>query len=113
MEIIINKDKILSDYDAWPIWQCEPSKFDWEYEKEWRMCSLLEDCDKTIESVPYPIHLFKFPKSAVKEVILGACMENSVKSNLLSLIRDKFDHISVKQAKVSSEEFSIRFVDLC
>ncbi|WP_260563522.1 DUF2971 domain-containing protein [Alteromonas sp. KS69] len=85
---------------------------DWEYEKEWRMCSVLEDCDKTIDSKPYPIHLFKFPESAVKEVILGACMENSVKDNLLSLVRDKYAHISVKQAKVSSEEFSIGFVDL-
>ena len=41
MEIIINKDKILSDYDAWPIWQCEPSKFDWEYEKE-EHCFIIE-----------------------------------------------------------------------
>ena len=41
MKIIINKDKILSDYDAWPIWQCEPSKFDWEYEKE-EHCFIIE-----------------------------------------------------------------------
>jgi len=107
----VRPNKLISQLNAVNMFLTK--SIDWEYEKEWRMCSLLEDCDKTIESVPYPIHLFKFPESAVKEVILGACMENSVKSNLLSLIRDKFAHISVKQAKVSSEEFSIRFVDLC
>ena len=41
MEIIINKNKILSDYDTWPLWQCEPSKFDWKYEKE-EHCFIIE-----------------------------------------------------------------------
>lgn len=41
MEIIVNKNKVLSDYDTWPIWQCEPSKFDWEYEEE-EHCFIVE-----------------------------------------------------------------------
>ena len=28
------KNKKQSDFQSWPIWRCEPSKFDWEYDKE-------------------------------------------------------------------------------
>ena len=34
MKIKIIKNKNLSDFQTWPIWSCEPSKFDWEYEQE-------------------------------------------------------------------------------
>ena len=34
MKIKIIKNKRLSDFQTWPIWSCEPSKFDWEYEQE-------------------------------------------------------------------------------
>ena len=50
MKIIINKDKILSDYDTWPIWQCEPNKFDWEYEKE-EHCFIIEGLVTVTEEV--------------------------------------------------------------
>ena len=34
MKIEIFKNYNLSDYKLWPIWSCEPSQFNWEYEKE-------------------------------------------------------------------------------
>ena len=34
MKIKIIKNKSLSDFQTWPIWSCEPSKFNWEYEQE-------------------------------------------------------------------------------
>ena len=34
MKILVLKNKNLSDFESWPIWQCNPSRFDWEYEEE-------------------------------------------------------------------------------
>ena len=34
MNISIVKNKNINDYIKWPIWECEPSKFDWEYDSE-------------------------------------------------------------------------------
>ena len=34
MKIQIIKKRKLSDYDDWPIWRCEKSKFDWQYNQE-------------------------------------------------------------------------------
>ena len=40
-KIIIFKNRSLSDYKSWPIWECDPSKFDWEYSKE-EHCFVIE-----------------------------------------------------------------------
>ena len=34
MKILILKNKNLLDFKSWPIWQCNPSRFDWEYGEE-------------------------------------------------------------------------------
>jgi len=34
MKIKIIKDKKITDYISWTIWECKPSQFDWEYEEE-------------------------------------------------------------------------------
>ena len=41
MKMKILKNKKLEDYKSWPIWECEPSKFDWEYTKE-EHCYIIE-----------------------------------------------------------------------
>ena len=41
MKIIIEKNKNMEDYQSWPIWTCEPSKFDWEYHQE-EHCYVIE-----------------------------------------------------------------------
>ena len=84
----------------------------WEYEQEWRICAVLEDSEKCINTPPFPIHLFRFPNSAVKEVILGACMEKNVKENILSVVRKNYPHVVIKEAKMSNEEFGLEFIKL-
>ena len=34
MEIKIIKHKNINNFKSWPIWECEESKFDWEYKEE-------------------------------------------------------------------------------
>ena len=41
MKIKIIKNKNLSDFQSWPIWECEPSKFDWTYSDE-EHCFVIE-----------------------------------------------------------------------
>jgi len=85
---------------------------DWFYEQEWRMCAVLSDSNRVIKVDMYPIHLFNFPKSAVKEVILGARMENKKKDQLLNVLSSKYENVVVKQASISPTEFKIEFVEL-
>ena len=34
MKIKVIKNKNLSDFLAWPVWECEPNTFDWKYDEE-------------------------------------------------------------------------------
>ena len=34
MKIEVIKNKTISDFQSWPIWECEPSTFNWEYDQE-------------------------------------------------------------------------------
>lgn len=34
MKIKVIKNKNICDFKSWPIWTCEESKFDWQYEQE-------------------------------------------------------------------------------
>ena len=41
MNIQIVKRKNIVDYKSWPIWECDTSKFDWEYSEE-EHCFIIE-----------------------------------------------------------------------
>tara|TARA_B100000029_G_scaffold56416_1_gene51077 strand:- start:565 stop:819 length:255 start_codon:yes stop_codon:yes gene_type:complete len=41
MRIKIIKNKKLTDFNSWSIWECPPSTFDWEYEQE-EHCFIIE-----------------------------------------------------------------------
>ena len=41
MKIEIIKNKRLEDFKSWPIWECQISKFDWEYNQE-EHCYIIE-----------------------------------------------------------------------
>ena len=41
LKIQIIKDKNPLEFSSWPIWECEPSTFNWEYEEE-EHCYIIE-----------------------------------------------------------------------
>ena len=57
MKIMIIKNKNIDDYKTWPMWTCEPSKFDWEYTKE-EHCYIIEGevivegSENTVRAIP-------------------------------------------------------------
>jgi len=65
MEIQIFKNKNLSDFESWLIWECQPSTFNWEYSKE-EHCYIIEG-DVTVIENGNIVHIEKgdyviFPK---------------------------------------------------
>lgn len=86
----------------------------WEYEQEWRMCAVLPDADKIINSIGPAVHLFNFPADAIEEIIIGVNADTSLTESIKSIIDDnpEFSHIKVKQARVSEKEFALCFIDL-
>ncbi len=49
MKIQIFKNKNLSDFKSWPIWECQPSTFNWEYSEE-EHCYIIEGDVRVIEN---------------------------------------------------------------
>ena len=49
MKIQIFKNKNLSDFKSWPIWECQPSTFNWEYSEE-EHCYIIEGDVTVIEN---------------------------------------------------------------
>jgi len=49
MNIKIIKNKNVSEFSSWAIWECEPSKFDWMYEDE-EHCYIIQGSVKVIGS---------------------------------------------------------------
>jgi len=41
MKILIIKKRNLLDYKDWPIWKCDKSEFDWQYDEE-EHCYILD-----------------------------------------------------------------------
>ena len=65
MKIQIFKNKNLSDFKSWPIWECQPSRFNWEYSEE-EHCYIIEG-DVTVIENGNIVHIKKgdyviFPK---------------------------------------------------
>ena len=57
MKIQVIKNKNLEDYKSWPIWTCDPSEFDWEYDQE-EHCYIVEGevtvegSENTVTAIP-------------------------------------------------------------
>ena len=65
MKIQIFKNKNLSDFKSWPIWECQLSTFNWEYSEE-EHCYIIEG-DVTVIENGNIVHIKKgdyviFPK---------------------------------------------------
>jgi len=78
---------------------------DWEYEDEERMLGLFENSDQKLSIVPYDIHLFKVPHTAIHEIVIGANATQSLTEKILKFGKEK--NISVYKATVSDTEFDM------
>jgi hypothetical protein len=61
----------------------------WEHEREWRAIR--------VEEYPDPIHLVSFPPEAIKEVILGDRMCDSLQDLIATRLRGDYKHVRLYQ----------------
>jgi hypothetical protein len=86
----------------------------WAYEKEWRFCGVLHDSDYKIDSEPLNVHLFKFPKSIIQEIILGVNASSDLEQEMKLIIiqTHELSHVKLSKAKISEKHYSLEFNDL-
>ncbi len=86
----------------------------WAYEKEWRFCGVLNDSDYKIDSEPLNVHLFKFPKSIIQEIILGVNASSQLEQEMKLIISQthELSHVKLSKTKISEKHYSLEFNDL-
>lgn len=85
----------------------------WSYEREWRILRALQDAKDVIPGEPFSIHLFLFPPSALKEVILGARTTANTVSVVTECLRanSALEHVRLRRASPDSSHFLLRIND--
>jgi hypothetical protein len=81
----------------------------WVYEREWRILRPLADAEVTKESSPFPIHLFRFPDSALRQIIFGPKMDHATKRALITAVkaRSSLQHVTLKQAVLEKGRYAL------
>lgn len=82
---------------------------DWSYENEWRLLKPLAEASKRIDTNPYPIDLFSFPRSIVKSIIFGvrASPETIEKAKSILASHSEYAKVFLKRAVADSKNFRL------
>lgn len=81
----------------------------WSYEREWRVFRALREAAKTIDGDPFSVHLFSFPREAVRAVILGARARSRTKEAMADLLSSQaYSHVALKRAHPDETHFLLR-----
>ncbi len=82
----------------------------WNYEKEVRLITLLENADE----VRGDIYLRRFPGSVIRIMILGARVDAQESESIVNQIRDKpqWHHLRLFQACLSETDFTLSFREI-
>jgi Protein of unknown function (DUF2971) len=83
----------------------------WNYEKEVRLITLLENADGV---KPGDVYLRRFPESAIKIMILGARVDAQQAESIVNQIRDQpqWHHLRLFQACLSETDFTLSFKEI-
>jgi hypothetical protein len=83
---------------------------DWRNEKEWRMIRRLDEATLRAPGDSL-VYLFEIPCEAIRLLILGAQISNENKEEIhrLASSSDKWSHVQILQAHLSSSSFGLEF----
>lgn len=83
---------------------------DWAGEQEWRMIRRLEECD--YHEPDSLFYLFRIPREAITEVILGAQISKENKELIHRRISSSPDwaHVKILHASLSASQFGLEFL---
>lgn len=79
---------------------------DWSYEREWRLYSKAAQSDMIFEREGDPIHLFKFPSTAIERVIVGSKTSRETISQLRSIIANTYFGVGLFRAEADRSSHS-------
>lgn len=81
---------------------------EWAYENEWRIIKPLRAARKTLAHPDYPRFLFELPPSAVKGVIIGLSVPQSVQLELSELLaRPHWKHAKIFKTALDKNEYRL------
>jgi hypothetical protein len=99
----------LSDTTS-PTW-FQTKSIDWAYEREWRIVRPLAQADHRIEADPYPICLFEFSPSAVREIIVGMRAKPTLVEEVRSMA-GVFAEARLLKAREDPDNYALLFDEL-
>ena len=84
---------------------------DWEYESEWRILVPLSGADEVVANGKVGIHLFTFPKSMIKSIIIGARASDEMQTQLLRMLKSdpEYRHVLIQRAVADSAAYRLNF----
>jgi Protein of unknown function (DUF2971) len=113
---------VIYDSRVFTMLDIEPSKIqdiyfykslEWAYEQEWRAIRILHRSDSIIDRKPYPIHLFRFNRHAISEIVLGHRVHKDIREKLLSLLdHPENAHIAIYQGTLQQGSYEVGRVAL-
>jgi len=84
---------------------------DWSYEAEWRMMLPLFEANQVIGEGPTAVHLFAYPRTAIRSVIFGCRMAEATKRDVIDILQtaDEFNRVECYQASIDEEHYRLQF----
>lgn len=80
----------------------------WSYEKEWRMLKQLVEADEKIETMPFPIYLFRVPFQAITGIVLGVSMAHEQRVQVMELCQQEhLKHVEIFQTRLSDDKYEL------
>lgn len=86
---------------------------DWSYEAEWRMMVPLSSASVVIGDGPTAIHLYEFPKSAIRSVILGCRIPEPKALEIRQILctTDEFKDVLCLRVQVDETHYRLVFTE--
>lgn len=85
---------------------------EWSYEREWRVVRLLAESDSQKPTPQGTVHLFAVPPECIKRVVMGCCMEQKTRTELLNAfaVNPTLRHVQIEEAKLDLDTFRLNYV---
>lgn len=81
----------------------------WKYEAEWRMMMALADFDEKQERDDGDVYLFRFPASAIKSVVFGSKMPESLSDSIMRDVAflEGYEHVDFFKASIHPTDYEL------
>jgi len=83
---------------------------DWSYEAEWRMMLPLFEANHVIGEGPTGVHLFEYPRTVIRAVILGCRMTEETKRGITNVLQtvDELKNVQCYQTAIDEEHYRLQ-----